>query len=501
MSIWTPQQLQSITGGQWLVTPADGQALLVGVSIDSRTLDPHEVFAAIRGERFDGHDYIQQAIDNGAGLILADERAKASLPPDTRIGVLLVDEVTRTLQDLARLQRQRLRRGRCKVIAVTGSNGKTTTRQLIHAVLSSAFTGTQSPKSFNNHLGVPLTLLAAEPEDSFVVVEVGTNHPGEIAFLADIVRPDVAVLTGIGTAHIGNFGSREAIAREKLQLLAAVCRGGLAVTPGDEPLAVDPVVAPEVEVIRFGRGERCDLVLSDVKSTDAGVDFTVNCVREEDPFGGWEMKELQLHLNLLGEHNARNALAALAVAQWMTLDAQEPKVAQALAQAGAAPMRLFGQQLPFDGGQLQVINDAYNANPDSMTAALRTLAERPRLTDANGAAGRRVAILGDMLELGELSAQLHASIGRLIAAELRQQLDLVVLIGAQAAQVAQGMEGWPRTRLRNLGVWTERTAEQVTRLLRPGDTVLLKGSRGAALERLLPALEARGKPNAPTSKS
>jgi len=485
MSIWTLRQLQNLTIGRWLIEPQDDQAVSDGISIDTRTIQTGNAFFALSGERFDGHDFLKNAVDNGASVLVVDDRKKATKLTDTRIPMLLVDDTLRTIHDLARVYRRNLKRSGTKVIAVTGSNGKTTTRRLIHAALSSHLTGTQSPKSFNNHIGAPLTLLAASPDDGFVVVEVGTNHPGEIAMLADIVRPDAAVVTNIGTAHIGNFGSREAIAAEKLSLVRFLTRGGVAVLPGDEPLAQDVDLPDQCTSTRFGQSEACDMVLKNLKQHDSSISFTIQSVREEDPFGGWQMKEAAITLPLLGKHNALNTIAAIGVAHWMCLDVEDPKVAEALADIEPADMRLNVQTVGHKDNPVTLIVDCYNANRDSVAAALDVLAHYP-IEDGQ----RRIAILGDMLELGDRGPELHEQIGRLIGES--QDIDQAILIGELSAHTARSAgETWDQPRLHHFNQWSDQLPEEVTKLLEPGDVVLLKASRSVALERLIPEIEKR----------
>ncbi|MCC6680046.1 MAG: UDP-N-acetylmuramoyl-tripeptide--D-alanyl-D-alanine ligase [Phycisphaeraceae bacterium] len=367
---WTPRRFAQIIAGRWLREPADLDAPLLGASIDSRTIQSMQVFVAIQGEQFDGHDYVEQAISKGATFAIVaralDWPLKRPVRSPEAIPMLLVEDTVKALQLLASAWRKELAAGGCKVIAVTGSNGKTTTRHLIHYLLSARFHGTQSPKSFNNHLGVPLTLLAARADDDFVVAEVGTNHPGEIAPLAEILRPDAAVITTIGLAHIGNFGTRSAIEKEKRSLYDHVAPGGLKVQPDLQP---------------------------------------------DDALVG--------RLPLPGAHMRRNAQAAAVVAQWMGLD--DVLIAQRLADLPGAPLEGRWQTMRL--GRVTVIHDAYNANPDSAIAAIDLLVIQK--------ASRRVLVLGDMRELGEHSAAAHRRVGAHYR-KLRESQDLLIAIGTDA---------------------------------------------------------------------
>lgn len=479
MSTWTPTQLKTITCGQWLVTPGNHDVGVQDISIDSRTVGPGDGFFAISGDRFDGHDFLRQAIEQGASMLIVEKRKPAMQLIEPLVPVLLVDNTIRALQDLARAWRVILRDKGIKVIAVTGSNGKTTTRRLIHQALSVQSRGYQSPKSFNNHLGVPLTLLNTSLSDRYVVAEVGTNHPGEIAQLADLLRPDAAVITNIGTAHIGHFGSRQAIAREKASLLQYLTRDGLAVIPGDEPLLEDITVPDECQVVRVGHSANSDYVLTQSQTCADGVQFDAQYSLEQDVYGNWQVQHLSLSVPLLGEHNALNAMMALPIANWECIDIASPAFAQSLAKSTGADMRLQVQEM----GDITLINDAYNANLDSMKAAINTLAH------FGDVQRRRVAILGDMLEMADLGPVLHEELGAWMANEHARHLDHVILIGPLAMHIGEGI-GHVKTDLKCTAYphWDDTIANRVARLVAPGDIILIKGSRGSALERLIPAL-------------
>ncbi|MFG0247342.1 MAG: UDP-N-acetylmuramoyl-tripeptide--D-alanyl-D-alanine ligase [Phycisphaeraceae bacterium JB051] len=479
MSTWTPTQLQTITSGTWLVTPGNDDVGVQDISIDSRSVGPGDGFFAIRGERFDGHDFLRSAIEQGASMLIVDRRQPAMDLEEPLVPVLLVDNTVRALQDLARAWRATLREKGIKVIAVTGSNGKTTARRLIHQALSLQSRGYQSPKSFNNHLGVPLTLLNTTLSDRFVVAEVGTNHPGEIAQLADIVRPDVAVITNIGTAHIGHFGSREAIAKEKATLIDYLTRDGLAVIPGDEPLLADVTVNDEAQIVRFGKSANCDYVLTESQTTATGVAFDVQYSLEQDVFGNWQVEHLSLKIPLHGEHNAMNAMLALPVANWECIDITKPEFAEHMLKVLGADMRLEIQQL----GDLTLINDAYNANPDSMKAALNTLAH------FGDPSRRRIAILGDMLELADMGPAMHEELGAWLGRTHAKRLDHVILVGKLAAYIAQGIGHVnPAMQYTAYPQLDDAVQSQIAQTIESGDIILIKGSRGSALERLIPAL-------------
>lgn len=444
-AFWTPANVALVTGGNWLTPPADSVRELAGVSIDTRTLRPGEAYVAIKGERFDGHHFVTQAAEAGAAMALVScpplapgEGTKPSVP------LLLVDDTVDALQRLASAYRDVLAEAGTMVIAVAGSNGKTTTRHMLHTVLTHAGkTGTQSPKSFNNHIGVPLTLLAAGAGDHFVVVEIGSNHPGEVAALAKIVRPDVAVVVSIGREHLEFFGTLEAVTREELSVLEHVGRAGMALLPADELLPID-LTALDGLPRSPGRETRFD--------TDPGV--------PDD-------------LPLLGGHNRRNAAAVAAIARWMGLD--DAAIADGLRATEPVDGRM--QLLRF--GDVTVVHDAYNANPDSMRAALSSWGDLE-------AAGRRVVVLGDMFELGETGPVEHRGIGEEVEADMVVTIGPLAMFIAEAASRRLGNE-----RVHAFPQWTDVLPGEIATLLEPGDTVLLKASRGMRLERLIPAIETR----------
>lgn len=399
-----------------------------GFGIDSRSLPAGAVFFALKSADRDGHGFAEAAVRGGAAAAVV--RRGWPVPEGCGGAFLRVDDPAAALARLARVQRERLAAGGCRVIAVAGSNGKTSTRRLIHHVLaSSGLAGTQSPASFNNHLGVPLTLLAASPDDAFVAAEIGTNHPGEVAPLAALLSPEVAVIPSLGTEHLGHFGSLAAVIEEEAALLPAVRAGGAIFCPAEVAAALQP---------HYDVAERVALLPITAARHDPSVpaDFP-----------------------LLGAHQRANARLAAAVGRWF--DRSPEAIAAALRSATPAPGRMEPRLLlgGAEAGGVTLIHDAYNANPDSMAAALETLARTP-------GGQRRVAVLGPMLELGSFSEGAH----REAAALASRCADAVFVLG----------EAWPTP---------GATAAEVVAAIRPGDVVLAKASRGSKLEALFPLLE------------
>jgi UDP-N-acetylmuramoyl-tripeptide--D-alanyl-D-alanine ligase len=468
MILFDVEDVRAITGGRWLAQPAARS--ITGVGSDTRAPLAGAAFVAIKGRRHDGHDHLAGAARAGAVIAIV-ERATSprSIPPG--LGVLHVRCTRRALADLARAHRSRLGG---TVIGVTGSFGKTTTKALIGAVLGQGMTGTAAPKSFNNEIGLPLTVLAAAPADAFVLLEIGTNSPGEIAALSAIARPDLAVITGAGRAHLGGFGSARAIAEEKAAILDHAAPGATAfVATGSADL--DAAIAergraggaPPRRIVRYGEGPEAALRLT--AWGGAGEVWWL----EVDGAARFEIA-------LPGRHNAVNALAAIAVGRAMGLG--DEAIAAGLRAAALPPMRMARSE----HGGIAVVNDAYNANPEAMAAALETFA-------ILAADRRRVLLLGDMLELGAESAPAHRELGERIALlHARCPLARVVLVGAH---VAETREALARAGLgaiaRHVPVLDDGEARAIATALRPGDAVLLKGSRGMALERVADAVARR----------
>jgi UDP-N-acetylmuramoyl-tripeptide--D-alanyl-D-alanine ligase len=351
---------------------------------------------------------------------------------------------------------------------VVGSAGKTTTKRLIDATLRGSMHGSMSPKSFNNDIGVPLTLLNAPSTDRYVVVEIGTNSLGEVPHLAKMVQPDIAVITMIGREHLEGLGSLENIAQENAAVLTHLQPKGLAVMNADAPL-LRRFVKVASSCVLFGTADDAEMRL-----TARGANET----------GRWWFEvngRTRYQLSLPGKHNAINALAAVAVAR--KLGVQDQQISDGLAQAEGAPMRMTRQTI----GPVTVYNDAYNANPDSMIAALETFAE----VAANHS--RRIAIIGDMLELGESAATLHREIiDGVIEIDARVKFDHVITIGKLLGEASSSLrERWSAGRVISFDKVDAKSGDPIATLLRAGDAVLLKGSRGIGLERLLAFIEER----------
>lgn len=465
MSFWTVDNLSTVVRGVKLARLPESAGDPVGVGTDTRTLSPGQAFIALRGERFDGHDLLEQALEAGSTLVVVDRPDGVVERVAGRAAVISVDDTLGALQQMAKAYRQRLT-GR--VIAITGSAGKTTTKALVDAVLRPKFHGTVSPKSFNNHIGVPLTLLAADPTDEYVICEVGTNAPGEIATLGRICQPDIAVITTVGRSHLEGLGGVDGVLREKASLIGQLRDGGIAIVNGDVP-GLEQYRKVTRSFVTFGRGAGCDLRLTKYANEpdNLGGTFEVN--------GRW-----QYRVPLLGEHNAVNSLAAIAVGMHMQLS--EIEIAGGLAQAEAPDMRLRIETIGQDDRTVTVINDAYNANPESMAAALAVLAAQPTT-------GRRVAVLGDMMELGDAAPDLHRELGDAVVASGIDRVHFVGPLCLFAAETA--LRHWPDERVHAHAEFNEDTPGAIADSIKPGDTVLVKASRTGGLERVVAAITDR----------
>ena len=464
MTFWDPVKVRAVLGATWIARP--GPHAIEGVSTDSRSIRPGQIFFALRGDRFDAHEFLQPAAAAGAPLLVIDdpESLKAQTIPEG-VGILKVADTLDALTHFAAAYRRTI--DGVRVVAVTGSNGKTTTVRLIDGVLGVKLRGTASIKSYNNLIGVSLTLLAAKPSDQYLVCEVGMNAPGEIAPLARMIDPDIAVITNIGRAHIETFHTTEAIAREKAVLLSYLRPNGLAVVPSDEPLLAD-YAKPVPNVILFGEDASATLRLTGVEpSEDRGsTRFTVN-------------ERATFTIPLLGRHNARNALAAVGVARRFGLT--DAEIADGLGRVVPADSRLRRTSV----AGIDLFDDAYNASPESMDAAIETFHS---LTEG---APRRVLVLGDMLELGDHASEAHLEVADRILERFTP--DLLATVGAHALLIAERVSRvCPADRVMILSHLDDAQARKIVQRFESGDAVLIKGSRRVGLERVVDALRRYG---------
>lgn len=453
------QQIRQVVGGE-PVTPLPADAPLIeSVCTDTRSMKPASLFIALRGEKFDAHAFLPAAAAGGAVAALV-ERVPTDVP--ARMHLIKVPDARAAMGALARFVRLRLGG---TVVGVAGSNGKTSTKYLIHAALKTALRGTFSPGSFNNDVGVPLAIFPADPGHDYLVLEIGTNHPGEIRNLALMALPDIAVITNCAAEHLEFFGDIDGVRREEASIIEGLNPTGTLVVNGDDPALLQAVKEYAGKRVTFGAAPTNDLFATDIVEDQRGVRFRLN-------------GQGQVTVPLLGRHTAINALAAIAVARCM--DVPQESILAGLAQARGPDMRM--QLVQVNG--ITVINDAYNANPPSMKSALETLCMLQTT-------GRRIAVLGDMRELGRSSEVYHRTLGQLAATCV---LDALVCVGEQAALIAQEATKvlGPR-RVRHF-TQTAQAAQVVASALRSGDLVLVKGSRALHLEQVVRAIQQRQLP-------
>ena len=421
------------------------------VRIDSRDVHHGDIFWALQGKNQHGAAFAQDAFDRGAaGVVVDTDDVQA---PAGR-WVLQVADTVHALRRAADWQRT------CftgRVIAVTGSAGKTTTRQMIDTVLGSRYPGTASPANYNNHLGVPLSMLRWQESDAYAVLEMGASATGEIADLCVLARPAIGVITNIGDAHLGSFGGLGAVAAAKGELLEALPSDGLAVLNGDDARLRRIAERSRAVVEWFGRGANCDVMATDVQSADGRLNFTVDGQRFTIPV--W------------GRHHLTSALAAVAIGRAFGMSVSE--ISRALSDFQPPPMRCEVS----DFGIARVINDAYNSNPLAMRAALEVLREDPSM-------GQRIVVCGDMRELGAEAPRLHRQTGDEVVTVCGA--DALVACGNHADDLVAGAvaAGMPRDRAVACRS-TEEAGPVLARIVGPGDVVLVKGSRAMNMERLI----------------
>jgi UDP-N-acetylmuramoyl-tripeptide--D-alanyl-D-alanine ligase len=433
-----------------------------GVSIDSRTLESGEAFVAIRGHRQDGHAFVGEAIRRGAGAVVVTHLpAGLDLPPE--VGVVVVDNTTHALQRLGAFHRRRFT---IPVVAITGSNGKTTTKELAALALGRRFSVLKATGSFNNQWGLPLTLLDLAPAHQAAVIELGMNAFGEIAALAQLAQPTIGVVTTIGPAHLEFLGSLEGVQKAKGELVQAIPPEGLVVLNADDPLVAALAGDARGRVVTYGRAADANVRVDDVTTSPAGVGFRVSAAGAI----------VEVRLTLQGAHNAWNAAAALAVA----LELGVPLAEAAAALGDASPIK--GRLVWRGAGGVRILDDTYNANPASLRVALDVLRDARTVLPPGG--GRAWVVLGDMLELGAASDAAHREAGARIAALPAAGL-VTVGPAARLAAAAARLGGCPDV---STCETPEEAARQVAERMAPGDRVLIKGSRGMQLERAVATL-------------
>ena len=459
--ILTIEEVLGATGGRLL---QGSENVFQGISTDSRAIAPGELFIALRGSRFDGHHYALEALEKKAGGVLIEEDKVGDIRWNgyRSRAVIAVEDTLAALGDIARSWR---RKYNTPVVALTGSNGKTTTKEMIAACLETTFPILKTKGNLNNLIGVPLTLLTLTERERVVVLEMGMNVPGEIRRLTEITEPDVGLITNIQTVHLEGMGSLERLKEEKGELYRRMRRDGTILVNQDDARVVDLASDYPGQKITLGIEHPADVMAKEVRLNGAeGTSFTLIL----------EGEVVEIHLPLLGRHFIPNVLSAMAVACLFGVEVKEAK--KALENFQPFPMRM--EVVPLKGGKT-VINDAYNANPYSMEFALETLVE------VKGK-GRTIAVLGDMLELGNFTKEAHQRIGQKVS---QLSIDFLLAMGEEAPVVVESAirYGFPMERARVVESHSEALSI-LRQIIQNGDWILVKGSRRMAMEKIVEGL-------------
>ena len=442
----TLKQAAAFCGG-W-VDPKYEDITFLGANNDTRLIQPGQLFIVLQGAR-DGHDFIAQAMEKGAAAALCSRKV-GDYP------CIIVDDPRIALGEIARAERQRIG---CKVVGITGSVGKSTTKEMVASVLESTFRTAKTPVNHNNDIGMPMAILAMSEDTEVAVLEMGMNHFREMAYLSSIAQPDIAVIVNIGSMHIEFLGSIEGIRQAKLEILEGMKPEGKLLLNGDDVMLQELPQKPVQSVTYFGGTDSCAVRYGNVQEKDGSLKFEVNAGSNSFP----------VELALEGMHFVADAMAAVAVAQELGV---EPVCIQEKLHCFR---NMAGRQEIYEAGSYTIISDCYNAGPESMAAALKVLGKRT---------GRRIAVLGDMLELGDVKWAEHYKVGRIAA----ENADAVFAYGPNACRVRGGaITGGVDPNLARIFETHEEMAAALKRFAKPGDVYLFKASRGMHLEKVLEA--------------
>ena len=473
-SLWSREALVHATRGKAI----GGWDSVSGISIDTRTIEPGDLFVALKDQR-DGHDFFETALKKGAAAALVS-RPVQGCPADAPL--LLADDTLRALEGIAGASRERITSD-CRIIAVTGSAGKTSVKEALRVALSDQGKTHASEKSYNNHWGVPLSLARMPADTGFGVFEIGMNHPGEITPLSHLVRPHISIITTDAPAHLGNFNDESEIAEAKSEIFDGLLPDGHAVLNADNrwyDLLATKAAAMGLHIVAFGRGAKAQARLLQQAQRHDGASISADIQGDE----------IMLRLNASGTHHAMNAIAVLTATKLAGADLSASALALGSWSPGAG--RGAKQMIQIDpadpASDFLLIDESYNANPVSVAAAFEVLGLALTGADSKGRDGRRIAVLGDMLELGTHSADLHA--GLAFVPELAD-VDLVHCCGSQMRALHDSLP--PEKR----GVWADTSvslAERIAPSVRPGDAIMVKGSLGSAMHKVVAALAGLGKP-------
>ncbi|WP_059171518.1 UDP-N-acetylmuramoyl-tripeptide--D-alanyl-D-alanine ligase [Bacillus sp. FJAT-27445] len=435
-----------------------GDTRISGICIDSRKIGQGNLFIPFKGEKVDGHNYVKSAIEQGAAA--AFWQKDVPNPPEG-LPLLIVEDCLVALQELAGSYRRQLG---VKIVGITGSNGKTTTKDMAASLLSVKYKVQKTEGNYNNHIGLPLTVLNLDEDTDVAVLEMGMSSRGEISFLTRLATPDAVIITNIGESHLLDLGSREGIAEAKLEILEGLREGGLAVLNGDEPLLMERVsgIGGRALLQTFGRSESNDMFPVEITQSAHGNEFRVNLTSDK------------FYLPVLGNHNIMNAMAAMLVARYFSISFEE--MAEGLKSVRLTQMRM---ELSEGENGEKIINDAYNASPTSMSAAIE-------LVSNLAGYAKKVLVLGDMLELGPLEKEYHLKIGEMLDPA---KIDLVFTCGQLGALIAEGAKKALGTERVYAFTDKEMLSNEVKKHTDSHTLVLVKASRGMRLEEVVSSLQ------------
>lgn len=437
-----------------------GDVMVEGVTIDSRKIEPNNLFVPLVGEHVNGHQFVEKAFLQGA----AASFWQSDMPnPPEGLPLIIVDDVQAALQQLAKAYRHQVD---CKVVGITGSNGKTTTKDMTAALLSKKYKVCKTRGNYNNHLGMPLTLLSMDEDTDVAVLEMGMSSRGEIEFLSALAQPDIAVITNIGESHLLDLGSREEIANAKLEIVAGMADGGTLIYQGDEPLLLERIDGkyPHLKTVSFGRGQDSALYAASIMQNQDTTSFKL------------EENGDEYMIPVLGNHNVLNALAAI-------LTARELQVSETAIKEGLKTIQLTNMRMEMVAGANgeKIINDAYNASPTSVKAAIE-------LVEGMTGFKHKHLVFGDMLELGPQEESFHLKIGEMINPN---EINYLYTFGPLAQKIAEG--AGKQFSSENVHSFQDKSALilKLKELSKAGDLILVKASRGMKLEEVVSALQAK----------
>ncbi len=446
MERMTINEIISATGGELIC--GDKNISIKSVSIDSRKVFEDTLFVALKGENSDGHDYVEKAFENGAVAALCQREMKSDKP------IILVSDTQKALGQIAKYYKKKFS---IKTVAITGSVGKTTTKDMLYSVMNTQYHTLKTEGNFNNELGLPLTVLRLNNSHEAAVLEMGMSDFGEISYIADIARPDVAIITNIGMSHIENLGSQEGIFKAKTEICENFNKDSLLIVNADDKYLKKALEFKGFSVVGYGIESECDYKARDIENLGLeGTKFTTSIYN----------RDYRIHIKTPGVHNVYNALAAIACGVWYNIGPN--RIISGIENFSLTDMRMSIEKV----GNITLINDCYNASPDSVKAALKVL---------NTQATRKVAILGDILEMGEFAKDAHYELGKAVA---ENKVDVLLTAGENAKFIAEaaGDNGVPEGAAFNT---TEELVLNVSKFIKDNDTILIKASRGMHFEKIV----------------